>query len=114
MFGLDERAATLSLGMLFVNLEPITAPALDALGFTIPVLGHYSLTRHLKDIVGHGKLFDACPTKVILKYDRSKPIPCHLIDNISDYMKCFKKGSSTIRKIFNNADRNKITYDTEK
>ena len=114
MFGLDKRAATLSLGQLFVNLEPITIPALDTLGFRIPVLGHNSLTRHLKNIVGHGKLFDAYPTKVILKYDRSKPIPCHLIDNISDYMKCFKKGSSTIRKIFNNADSKKITYDIEK
>ena len=114
MFGMEEKSATLSLGQLFVNLKPISFQALDSLGHPITILGHNSLTQHLKNLVGHGKLFDGHPKKVVIKYDRSRPIPCHLIDNIKDYMKCFKKGSSTIRKVFSSANKKPINYDIQK
>ena len=51
---------------------------------------------------------------VVVKYNPDKPIPCNLIDNIKDYMECFKKGSSTIRKVFRDGQYKPLKYDMKK
>ena len=73
-----------------------------------------SLSIHLVRLVGHGKQFDATPTKVTIKCNPDKPTPCNLIDNIGEYMESFKKGSSTIRKVFTAANPDKVIVDIDK
>ena len=85
-----------------MNLKPITRDGLINNGYNLPVLGYNALFLALNSLVGHGKEFDATPTKVAIKYNPEKPIPSNLIDNIKDYLECFPKGSSNIRKIFRN------------
>ena len=50
-----------------------------------------SLEKHLVKLVGHGKQFDATPTRVTVKCNPDKPTPSHLIDNIDEYMSSFNK-----------------------
>ena len=113
-FGLEDSAETLTLGDLFVNQKPITEQGLIDKGYNITTLMRNSLEKHLVKLVGHGKQFDATPTKVTVKCNPDKPTPCHLIDNIDEYMSSFKKGSSTIRKVFTAADPSKINIDLNK
>ena len=113
-FGLIENASTLSLGQLFVNLKPIGIEDLSNLGFEIAILDHNRLQMNLKSLVGVGKTFNGCPKKVPIKTNPEKAIPCHLIDNITDYMKSFTKGSSQIRKVFTNSTPNEIKIDLVK
>jgi hypothetical protein len=96
------------LGQLFVNLKPIGRADLKNLGFEIPILEHNRLQMNLKSLIGVGKTFNGSPKKVPIKTNPDKAIPCHLIDNITVYMKSFKKGSSQIRKVFTNASPTEI------
>ena len=65
-----------------------------------------SLEKHLVKLVGHAKQFDAT-----VKCNPDKPTPCHLIDNINEYMGSFKKGSALIRKVFTAANPSIIKID---
>jgi hypothetical protein len=79
----------LSLGQLFVNLKPIGIEDLKNLGFEIPILEHNRLQMNLKSLIGVGKTFNGWPKKAPIKANPDKAIPCHLIDNITDYMTSF-------------------------
>jgi hypothetical protein len=113
-FGLMERAATLSLGQLFVNLKPINKIDLENLGHEITILNHNSLKMHLKSHIGPGKTFNGCPKKIPIKKNPTGKIPRNLIDNIGDYMESFKKGSSLIRKILTKNTPKEIKIDMKK
>ena len=90
-FGLTEKASTLTLGQLFVNLRHISREDLKNLGFETPIVEHNALQRHLKSHIGVGKTFNGCPKKVTVNSNPDKVMPCHLIDNITDYMKSLRK-----------------------
>ena len=97
---MEPKADIISLGQLYVNLYPITQASLVNLGYDISDQGYNALLCVLRGLVGNGKIFDATPKKVVVKYNPNKPIPGNLIDNIKDYLETFQKGSSNIRKIF--------------
>ena len=69
---------------------------------------------NLKSLIGEGKTFNGCPKKVPIKSNPDKATPCNLIDNITDYMNSFKKGSSQIRKVFTNASPTESKIDLAK
>ena len=89
---MEARAETLTLGQLFINQKPITKTDLENLGFVTTDPKFKLLKTHLEKTIGLGKVFDAAPIRVRLKYNRLKPIPPYLIDNIKDFMCSFKKG----------------------
>ena len=113
-FGLTEKASTLSLGQLFVNVKPISREDLKNLVFETQIFEHIALQRNLKSHIGQGKTFNGCPKKVTIKSNPDKATSCNLIDNITDYMKSFKKGSAQIRKVFKNANPREIKIDLNK
>ena len=65
-FEMEPKADILSLGQLYVNLYPITRASLVNLGYDIPEQGYNALLRVLRGLVGHGKIFDATPKKVVV------------------------------------------------
>ncbi len=111
---MEAKADIISLGQLYVNLYPITKAGLVSLGFTITDQGYNNLLRVLRGLVGHGKIFDATPKKVVVKYNPNKPIPGNLIDNVKDYLESFQKGSSNIRKVFWIGQYKPIKFDMNK
>ena len=114
LFDLDAKAELLTLGQLFKNQKPITKADLETLGYTTSEAKYKLLESHLKTVVGEGKIFDAAPIRVRLKYNRLKPVPPYLIDNIKDFMKSFKKGSAPLRKVFRDGHYKPITIDMTK
>ena len=82
LFDLDANAETLTLGQLFKNQKPITKNDLESLGYVTSDAKYKLLKSHLEKVIGEGKIFDAAPIRVRLKYNRLKPIPPYLIDNI--------------------------------